>query len=276
MTPAALYTLYAAFVLGGTGLYFLLPNPDRGKPLAGAALGALGLVALIVAWALVGEAGTGAAFYVLALVALLCTVRVITHPKPVYSALYFVLTVLAVAALCVLQGAEFLAAALVIIYAGAILVTYVFVIMLAQQSGPSSTDRRSREPFLSVCAGFVTMAVITAHASKALESNAVAGGTPRAEARLASAVVESGATTGIVEDEGKPSDDGAKPAAAGNAMALGGAVMTRYMVALQLSGLLLLIAMVGAVAMSRKRVPQEGAVAPRAPLGQAGREVPPY
>ncbi|GMU38419.1 MAG: hypothetical protein AMXMBFR22_26100 [Phycisphaerae bacterium] len=263
-------------MLGGTGLYFLLPNPDRGKPLAGAALGALGLVALIVAWALVGEAGTGAAFYVLALVALLCTVRVITHPKPVYSALYFVLTVLAVAALCVLQGAEFLAAALVIIYAGAILVTYVFVIMLAQQSGPSSTDRRSREPFLSVCAGFVTMAVITAHASKALESNAVAGGTPRAEARLASAVVESGATTGIVEDEGKPSDDGAKPAAAGNAMALGGAVMTRYMVALQLSGLLLLIAMVGAVAMSRKRVPQEGAVAPRAPLGQAGREVPPY
>ncbi|MCK6464912.1 MAG: NADH-quinone oxidoreductase subunit J [Phycisphaerae bacterium] len=280
MTPAALYTLYAAFVLGGTGLYFLLPNPDRGKPLAGAALGALGLVALVVAWALIGDAGTGAAFYVLGLVALLCTVRVITHPKPVYSALYFVLTVLAVAALCVLQGAEFLAAALVIIYAGAILVTYVFVIMLAQQSGPSSTDRRSREPFLSVCAGFVTMAVITAHASKALESSVAAGGTPRAEARLASAAAESGAPAGLVEDEAKPSDDGAKRSApkpvTGNAMALGGAVMTRYMVALQLSGLLLLIAMVGAVAMSRKRVPQEGAVSPRAPLGQAGREVPPY
>ncbi|GIK17109.1 MAG: NADH:ubiquinone oxidoreductase subunit J [Planctomycetota bacterium] len=277
MTPAALYTLYAAFVLGGTGLYFLLPNPDRGKSLAGAAVGALGLVALIVAWALVGEAGTGAAFYVLGLVALLCTVRVITHPKPVYSALYFVLTVLAVAALCVLQGAEFLAAALVIIYAGAILVTYVFVIMLAQQSGPSSVDRRSREPFLSVCAGFVTMAVITAHASKALESNDQAAGLTRAEARLASVVTESGAPAGLAEDEAKPSDDGANPpAVAGNAMAMGGAVMTRYMVALQLSGLLLLIAMVGAVAMSRKRVPQEGAVALRAPLGQAGREVPPY
>ncbi|MCG3130850.1 MAG: hypothetical protein FLDDKLPJ_01623 [Phycisphaerae bacterium] len=278
MTPAALYTLYAAFVLGGAGLYFLLPNPDRGKPLAGAALGALGLAALIVAWALVGDAGTGAAFYALGGVAVLCTVRVITHPKPVYSALYFVVTVLAVAALCVLQGAEFLAAALVIIYAGAILVTYVFVIMLAQQSGPSSADRRSREPFLSVCAGFVTMAVITVHASKALESNAAAAGRGRAEARLASAVTEAGAPAGIAEDGATLSDDGAKRSAAtpGNAMALGGAVMTRYMAALQLSGLLLLIAMVGAVAMSRKRVPQEGAVAPRAPLGQAGREVPPY
>ena len=56
------------------------------------------------------------------------------HPRPVYSAVYFVLVVLATTGLCVLAAAEFLAAALVIVYGGAIMVTYIFVIMLAQQA----------------------------------------------------------------------------------------------------------------------------------------------
>ena len=87
-----------------------------------------------------------------------------THPRPVYSALYFVLTVFASAGLFVLLWAEFMAAALVLIYAGAILVTYVFVIMLAARAGDggelSDCDLQSREPIASCTIGFGLMALL--------------------------------------------------------------------------------------------------------------------
>lgn len=273
MTAWAVYALYAAFVLGGCGLYLMLPGASRQRPLAGTALGLLGLAALLVVWlaGLTSSAPSGAFFYLLAMVAVACTARVITHPKPVYSALYFVIVVLATAALCLLQSAEFVAVAMVIIYAGAILVTYVFVIMLAQQGGPSVADVRSREPFLSVAAGFLTMAVISVHAAQALPE------------RLAAASEANRATASLALHEENQSSAAAGDKAAANrsnvlgqVSTIGGAVMTRYVVVLQLSGLLLLIAMIGAVAMSRKRVPQEGVTPPRAPLGQAGREVAPF
>src|SRR5262249_55315565 len=59
-----------------------------------------------------------------------------------------------------LQAAPFLAAATIIIYAGAIVVTFLFVIMLAQQAGFSSADQRSREPFLASVAGFVLLGAL--------------------------------------------------------------------------------------------------------------------
>jgi hypothetical protein len=68
------------------------------------------------------------------------------------------------------------------------------------------------------------------------------------------------------------------PEPAGNTAQIGALVMTRYVVALQIGGLLLLISMVGAVALSRKRVPAEGVPwqPPLQPLGQAGREAEPF
>jgi NADH:ubiquinone oxidoreductase subunit 6 (subunit J) len=51
-------------------------------------------------------------------------------------------------------------AATIIIYAGAIIVTFLFVIMLAQQAGLSNADQRSREPFLSAVAGFVLLGAL--------------------------------------------------------------------------------------------------------------------
>ena len=51
-------------------------------------------------------------------------------------------------------------AATIIIYAGAIVVTFLFVIMLAQQSGLSDADDRSREPFLATLAGFVLLGAL--------------------------------------------------------------------------------------------------------------------
>src|SRR5262249_14713659 len=72
----------------------------------------------------------------------------------------FAMVILSTCGLFLLQAAPFLMAATIIIYAGAIVVTFLFVIMLAQQSGLDNADYRSREPFLSCVAGFVLLAAI--------------------------------------------------------------------------------------------------------------------
>ena len=51
-------------------------------------------------------------------------------------------------------------AATIIIYAGAIIVTFLFVLMLAQQEGPSDADARSREPMLASAIGFVLLGAL--------------------------------------------------------------------------------------------------------------------
>lgn len=261
MNPTTAYLLYLVFALGGAGLYFQLPHGGRARPAVGALFGAAAVIALIVVLAVRVVAGEADAayFYLFSALAVVAAARVITHRKPVYSAIYFVLVVVAVAALLILQQAEFLAVALIIIYAGAILVTYLFVIMLAQQPVAPIYDLRAREPFLAVLAGFVLMAAIAGRAGDLPVKSA-----PRADvAPPRAAQLESAPAAPVALPEG-------------NTFALGAALMTRYVVVLEISAVLLLISMIGAIALSRKRVPAEGYHAPAAPIGQAGREVLPY
>ena len=63
--------------------------------------------------------------------------------SPVYSAIWFALSLLGTAGLFLFQGAQFLGVATIVVYAGAILVTFLFVIMLAQPEGHASYDRLS-------------------------------------------------------------------------------------------------------------------------------------
>src|SRR5262249_3428750 len=72
----------------------------------------------------------------------------------------FALVVLSTCGLFLLQAAPFLMAATIIVYAGAIIVTFLFVIMLAHQSGLSDADVRSREPLLACLAGFVLLGAV--------------------------------------------------------------------------------------------------------------------
>jgi NADH-quinone oxidoreductase subunit J len=211
--------------VGGGGLLLAMPRARRGRPAAAGAvvLGTAGAL-LVGLLASAGSGGVGAGWFIpLAIVALGAGVRVVTHPRPVYSALYFILVVVAVAGLLLLAQAEFLAVALVIIYAGAILVTYVFVIMLAQQSGEAPYDREAREPFLAVLAGFVLLGVIGSQIF----------GAPRAAEAIETI---------------------ARDAAEGdNVIFVGTSLLTRYAVGVELAGVLLLAAMVGAIAIARRK-----------------------
>lgn len=69
-------------------------------------------------------------FYVTAAVTLVSTVLVITRRNPVHALLYFILSLIGVAVIFLDLGAPFVAALEIIIYAGAIMVLFIFVIML--------------------------------------------------------------------------------------------------------------------------------------------------
>ena len=110
----------------------------------------------------------GVFFVVFSLCAVGAALRMITHERPVYSALYFILVVLSTAGLFLMLEAEFMAFALIIVYAGAILITYMFVLMLANQATDSENpdtqatyDRIPREPASSVAVGFLLLCLIT-------------------------------------------------------------------------------------------------------------------
>jgi NADH:ubiquinone oxidoreductase subunit 6 (subunit J) len=160
--------------LGLAGTYLLLPRARRFPPLWGALCGAAALV--IAGWLLVRHAAPlpeTILFYGFSAVAIVGGVLLVTHHNPVYGALAFALVVLSTCGLFLLLAAPFLMAATVIIYAGAIIVTFLFVIMLAQQAGLSSADLRSREPFLSALAGFVLLAAILCVLQRTYDSSSL-------------------------------------------------------------------------------------------------------
>jgi NADH:ubiquinone oxidoreductase subunit 6 (subunit J) len=147
--------------LGLAAVYLLLPRVRRYPPLWGGLLA--GLAVVVAGWWLIHfEAATAEAvlFYAFAGIAIVSAGMLVTQHNPVYAALAFAMVVLSTCGIFLLLAAPFLAAATVIIYAGAIIVTFLFVIMLAQQLGLSSADLRSREPFLASLAGFVLLAAL--------------------------------------------------------------------------------------------------------------------
>lgn len=161
--------MYLCVALGGIGVAVALPRPRATPQILGALLAVAGLGGAFLALGLkAGADRPGFYFYLFAFIALGSALRVITHPRPVYAALYFILTIISSSALYLMLGAEFMAFALVIIYAGAILITYLFVIMLAEQTPEgqevgvaSEYDRYAREPVVAAAVGFVLLALLS-------------------------------------------------------------------------------------------------------------------
>lgn len=161
--------LYGLLALGGIGVCLALPSRGKRPQVAGGLLAAIaaGLVILFLTIK-AGENHPVIFFYIFGIIALGAALRVITHSRPVYAALWFIMVVLASSGLLLLLSAEFMTMALVIVYAGAILITYLFVIMLATQAPEEDEvevlleyDTNAREPIAATVAGFVLLAVLT-------------------------------------------------------------------------------------------------------------------
>ena len=149
MTPAAHIVICA--VLFAAGVYLLVPPRGRGKQfLCGGVLAALAVVLFL--FPTLQHLPAAPAFLLLEGLAVLGGLGTITSRSPVYSAIWFASSLLAIGALLLMNGAQFLGLATVAVYAGAIVVTFLFVLMLAQPEGHAVYDRIGWGWFPALCA----------------------------------------------------------------------------------------------------------------------------
>jgi len=147
---------------------------------------------------------------------------IIPQRSAVHNALFLVLTLFCVAVLFLSLGAEFLAAVQVLVYAGAIMVLFLFVITLLNPLEAESPDRlRSQAPF----AGALGLILLV-------------------EMWL---IVQSGALVVL------PATAPTQPPDIDNVQQLGLALFSSYLVPFEVTSILLLVAMVGAVVLARGR-----------------------
>jgi NADH-quinone oxidoreductase subunit J len=224
------WVIVVPVLLGLSAVYLLLPGVQSRSPFFTGGMGALAL--LLAGWLLIrGQVfhPETILFYCFAGIGISAGVALITQHNPVHAALSFALVILSTCGLFLLQAAPFLMAATTIVYAGAIIVTFVFVIMLAQQRGLSDADRRSREPFMSCLAGAVLLGALLFVLRTTYNGN----------------------------DFNMAGEGIARPAAetlpAENVAALGQTLFTDYLLAVELGGTLLLVATIGAIAITARR-----------------------
>jgi NADH-quinone oxidoreductase subunit J len=181
--------------------------------------------------------------------------------------------VLSTAGLFVLAGAQFLAAGTVIVYAGAIIVTFLFVIMLAQVEGKAVYDRAARAPasasftcfLLFWCLLYVLVPLRSGHEvpsgtalpSPGAEAELVRGGNLLAHYQLAAdhpaAAALSGAlrpTSSLYVASAAEKPNVASAAEKPNVAGLGEALYADHLVSVELVGTLLFVALIAAVAIT--------------------------
>ena len=136
-----------AILLGAVGLCMMFSPCCRSMQLTGQLLSAAGLIVLGASLPHLGPLPAQVIFWFLAALTLAAAACSITCRSPFYTAIWFALSLLGSAGLFVFQGAQFLGVATIVVYAGAIIVTFLFVLMLAQPQGLSYYDRISWSPW---------------------------------------------------------------------------------------------------------------------------------
>ena len=165
----------------------------------------------------------GLAFYLFAFVAVAAGVMVISSRNPVHSVLFLILTFFNAAGLFVLMGAEFLAMILVIVYVGAVAVLFLFVVMMLDINFVEMREGVLQYLPIGALIGIVLLAEL-----------AVIGGSwvviPIGESMSAAPIPPIDQVT--------------------NTNALGRLVYTHYIYLFQAAGLVLLVAMIGAIVLT--------------------------
>jgi NADH:ubiquinone oxidoreductase subunit 6 (subunit J) len=162
-------------------------------------------------------------FFIAAISAVAGAVGTVALRNPFYSVLALVFHLLALAALFLLLRAEFVAAAQVVVYAGAVMVLYVFVVAyVGGADEPLTASTGSTLRFASLLFALVLFAELT--------------------------IALVGTSLSALDSDGAPYEPGF-----GSPAAVGELFLTRFLVAFEIASLLLLIAAVGAVILARRR-----------------------
>jgi NADH-quinone oxidoreductase subunit J len=163
------------------------------------------------------------AFFFLSAVTLISAVMVITRRNAVHSIIWLIATLFSVGGVFLTLHAEFLFAVQVILYVGGIMVLFLFVVMLVNLDVSLKQAQFSRQWFVALVTALVLMAEL-------------AYGIYRGHAGFALA------------------EASAAPVFGGNTQAVGLALYQDYMLAVEIASLLLLVAMVGAVIMAKRKI----------------------
>ena len=171
-------------------------------------------------------------FYVFGILAVISALMVITRRNPMYSAISLLATFVSIAALYILLNAQFIAVIQITVYAGAILVLILFVIMLLNQ-------KEAGEAFFDITSTGQRVAAILLAAAVLFE---FIYAVMLAYGRVAP-------VQGIYSDE--------TIASAGNVQSIGHVLFTQYLWPFEVISILLLVAIIGAVVLTRHE-PSEG------------------
>lgn len=223
--PAPHRILILTTLLGALGMWLMLPRGTARGRGTGILLStiALGLGASQVPR--LGDWMADGVFLVLAAITVVSAAAAVTFRNPLYCAIWFGLSLLGTAGLFLVTGAQFLAAATVLVYAGAILVTFLFVLMLAQPEGKAAYDRVSWEALISAVTGTVIVGIL---------SMTIGG--------VFSPARPLDQTVGLPTEEAMASGI----LTPGHVARLGGELFGRHLIAVDIVGTLLLVALVGA------------------------------
>ena len=162
------------------------------------------------------------AFYLLAFTAIAAGFMVVASRNPVHSVMFLILTFFAAAGLFILMGAEFIALLLIMVYVGAVAVLFLFVVMMLDVD------------FVELKQGFLTY----------LPAGAIVAFILLAEMILVGAAYFTERKKGVVEPNGETT----------NLESFGEVLYTQYAGAFEAAGLVLLVAMIGAIVLTlRKR-----------------------
>src|SRR3954468_5705488 len=163
-----------------------------------------------------------ALFYFFGGLTLLCALLVVANPfsrNPVTSAMFLVLTIASLAGIFILLHAFFLAAVQVLVYAGAVMVLFLFVIMLLDLRA----EQRRRVRTFGVVTGLISVVAIAAIFTRAFLSSGLHVSPP--------AITPPGGT-----------------------QPLGELLFSRYLLPFEIVSVLLLVAMIGAILLSKREV----------------------
>jgi NADH-quinone oxidoreductase subunit J len=158
-------------------------------------------------------------FYIFAVLAIVAALGVILQRTPVYSALSLIVVLFALAMEYLLLGAEFLAMIQIIVYAGAIMVLFVLVIMLLNARQEPATDRSRLARWLGTPLLVVFMAEILYIIWKHF-----------------------------------PAEVAPAPLAGGGPSAVGELLFRKYVLPFEVTSLLILVAVLGAVVLAKKEI----------------------
>jgi NADH-quinone oxidoreductase subunit J len=172
------------------------------------------------------------AFYFFAGLAIACAALVVLKKNPVSSAFNLILVFVSFAAIYATLGAHLLAALQVLVYAGAIMVLFIFVIMLLNADEPSFDASRTHPVLKGVSVGFCAILLV---AFVWIFQKTGAG-----------AAAPVGFTVQAIEASG------------GNTKVISQIMFTKYILPFEIASVLILTGIVGAVAIAKRKLGKEG------------------